>query len=173
VPRPRRQTPALRGGRSRVDHSHPNELDPREPRVRRAGIRLLGSRASPTTTVTTPITMTSHPMPSLRVARSRTCRAPRGRVRVAPPRIGYASSGTSLPRRPRTRFPRDPGPQSPAATYQAGSHTRSSRAPEEGCSRGSLVPLVSADPFRSLLPHSDPFREPGQVGTGSDEQFGL
>jgi hypothetical protein len=34
------------------------------------------------------------------------------------------------------------------------------------------LPLVSADPLGSLLPHSDPFREPGQVGTCGDEQRG-
>jgi hypothetical protein len=32
------------------------------------------------------------------------------------------------------------------------------------------VPLVSAESFRSLLPHSDPLGEPGQVGTGRDEE---
>jgi hypothetical protein len=34
----------------------------------------------------------------------------------------------------------------------------------------SYVPLVSADPLRPLLPHGDPFREPGQVGPGGDAQ---
>jgi hypothetical protein len=38
------------------------------------------------------------------------------------------------------------------------------------------VPLCAprlADPFRSLLPHSDPLGEPRQVGTGGDAQRGL
>jgi hypothetical protein len=42
---------------------------------------------------------------------------------------------------------------------------------EEGKARGILyVPLVSADPLRPLLPHGDPFHEPGQVGPGGDAQ---
>jgi hypothetical protein len=39
--------------------------------------------------------------------------------------------------------------------------------------RVSHVPLALADPLGSLLPHSDPFREPGQVGAGGDAQSGL
>lgn len=39
--------------------------------------------------------------------------------------------------------------------------------------RGSLFAPRLADPFRSLLPHGDPFREPCQVGTRGDEQCGL
>jgi hypothetical protein len=35
------------------------------------------------------------------------------------------------------------------------------------------VPLVSADPLRSLLPHVDPFSEPGQVGTRGDAKAAL
>jgi hypothetical protein len=34
----------------------------------------------------------------------------------------------------------------------------------------SFVPLVLADPLGSLLPLLDPFREPCQVGAGSDEE---
>jgi hypothetical protein len=34
----------------------------------------------------------------------------------------------------------------------------------------SLCAPRLADPLRPLLPDSDPFREPGQVGPGSDEQ---
>ena len=35
------------------------------------------------------------------------------------------------------------------------------------------MPPRLADPFRPLLPHGDPFGEPCQVGTGSDEKRGL
>jgi hypothetical protein len=37
----------------------------------------------------------------------------------------------------------------------------------------SLCAPRLADPFRSLLPHSDPLGEPRQVGTGRDAQRGL
>jgi hypothetical protein len=36
-----------------------------------------------------------------------------------------------------------------------------------------VLPLVLADVLRPFLPHGDPFGEPGQVGTGSDDKRGL
>jgi hypothetical protein len=37
----------------------------------------------------------------------------------------------------------------------------------------SLCAPRLADPLRPLLPHGDPFHEPGQVGPGGDAQGGL